>query len=105
MIPIDATELKKPNPFLIKDENMMVAGTDERKAELITNYFESMFAPNDTDHTAKEYPPVEMNVPFTGDEIHKAGSKLKNGKSGDGPDTLHAEFIKYVDMTVTQSNC
>ena len=67
----------------------MMAGSEERKAELITSYFKKMFE-------QIEYPPTKMDIPFSG-EVHKAANRLKNGKSGDGIDKLHSEYIKYAD--------
>ena len=93
-------QYKKPNPLQIKDENNMMAGSEERKAELITSYFKKMFAPDGNVSTVKEYPPTKMDIPFSGEEVHKAANRLKNGKSGDGIDTLHAEYIKYADINV-----
>ena len=92
-------QYKKPNPLQIKDKNNMMAGSKERKAELITSYFKKMFAPDGNVSTVKEYLPTKMDIPFNGEEVHKAANRLKNGKSGDGIDTLHAEYIKYADIT------
>ena len=93
-------QYKKPRPLQIKDENNYVAGTDERKVEIITNYFKKMFAPEGYDTKMKEYPPTKMDTPFTGEEVHGAAKKLKNGKSANGIDTLHAEYIKYADENI-----
>ena len=41
-----------------------------------------------------------MSIPFTGEEVQGAAKRLKNGKSGNGSDTLHAEFIKYANEKV-----
>ena len=60
-------QYKKPNPLQIKDENNMMAGSEERKAELITSYFKKMFAPDGNVSTVKEYPPTKMDIPFSGE--------------------------------------
>ena len=93
-------QYKKPRPLKIKDRENKMAGTDERKAEIITDYFKKMFAPDGYNIQLKEYPPTRMRIPFTGEEVHRAAKRLKNGKSGNGTDTLHAEFIKYADEKV-----
>ena len=90
----------KPRPLQIKDEKNVMAGTDVRKAEIITKYFQRMFDPEGSDRTIPSYPPTKMTSPFTGAEIQGAAKKLKNGKSGDGIDTLHSEYIKYADITI-----
>ena len=93
-------QYKKPRPLKIKDEENKMAGTDERKAEIITIYFKKMFAPDGYNIQLKEYPPTRMSIPFTGEEVQGAAKRLKNGKSGNGSDTLHAEFIKYANEKV-----
>ena len=93
-------QYRKPNPLQIKDVNNMMAGTEEKRVELITTYFKKMFTTENGDNTVKEYPPTKMNIPFNGEEVQGAAKRLKNGKSGDGVDTLHAEYIKYADITV-----
>ena len=96
-------QYKKPRPLQIKDENNKMAGTDERKAEVITNYFKRMFAPDGYNIQIKEYRPTKMTIPFTGEEVNRAAKRLKNGKSGNGTDTLHAEFIKYADENIHEN--
>ena len=65
-------QYKQPRPLQIKDQDNKMAGTDERKVE----------------------------IPFTGEEVNVVAKRLKNGKSGNGIDTLQAEYIKYADKKV-----
>ena len=90
---------KRPKELYVKDENNQMASTEEKQAQLITNYFKNMFAPPNTEHNIKLYPPTEMQIPFTGDEICQAAKSLKNGKSA-GADNLQAEYIKYACPTI-----
>ena len=90
----------KPRTLQIKDEYNNMAGTDERKVQIITAYFKKMFAPEGYNVEMKVYPPIKMDVPFTGEEVQGAAKKLKNGKSANGIDKLHAEFIKYADENI-----
>ena len=76
-----------------------MASTEQKLVEIITKYFKKMFAPEDNKQNIKIYPPIEMNKPFTGEEIQKAARNLKNGKSA-GADNLQAEYIKYADIII-----
>ena len=46
------------------------------------------------------YPPMEMQIPFSADEIEKVAQRLKKGKSN-GIDQIFAEYINYI----YQKNC
>ena len=61
-----------------------MAGTDERKVEIITTYFKKMFALVGYDVEMKVYMPTKMETPFTGEEVFVAAKKLKKGKSANG---------------------
>ena len=92
-------QYKRRKSLQIKDEEKQMAGTEEKQAELITKYFKKMFAPDNYNDEIKVYPPTEMLIPFTGEEVQTAAKNLKNGKST-GIDNLQAEFIKYADTNI-----
>ena len=57
----------------VKDENNMIAGNEKDQIEIITKYFEKMLSPSDKTYNIKEYPPTPMVIPYTKEEIGKAG--------------------------------
>ena len=83
-----------PKPALcVQDSKGNIAGTQKQQATFITSYSKEMLGPK-LDEKTKEYKPSKMNNNFTAEEIKKAVTKMKNGKST-GKDGLVAEFIKY----------
>ena len=87
----------KKKPLCIKDEDGKVAGSDEKRIKIITDYFKEMLAPENAE-TCKEYKPTEMINPFTEEETRKAAQSLRNDKST-GIDNILAELIKYAPTT------
>ena len=94
-------QYKKPKALQIKDKNNCMAGTEEKQAEIITNYFKKMFSPSE-EIEIKTYPPAEMIIPFDGREVGVASKGLKDGKSGSAVDNFNAEYIKYADISIHQ---
>ena len=90
----DIQNMKKKEKIYVKDDDNKMAGSDERNAELITDFFKNMFSPPNKKFTVKKYLPTEMKIPFTGEEISKATNGIKNGKAA-GSDDLNPEYIKY----------
>ena len=86
----------------VKEEHNMIAGNEKDHIEIITKYFEKMRSPSDKTYNIKEYLPTPMAIPYTKEEIGKAGENLKNGKSA-GPDNLHAELIKYASENIHEA--
>ena len=89
---IRAVNSKKAHkPLKIYDEDFNLVSSEKDQIELITNFYQKLFHSEDTPTPVK---PVKMDPPFTGVEIGKAASKLKNNKAT-GIDKIHAEYIKY----------
>ena len=60
-----------------------------------------MLAPEENLNDFLEFRPHTMTTPFSGEEIHKAAAKLKNGKSP-GCDNEELELIKYAPIEIHQ---
>ena len=73
-------QYKRPKPLQIKDEKKQMADTEEKQVELITKYFKKMFAGDNYNDEIKDYPPTEMFIPFTGEEVQTAAKNLKMEK-------------------------
>lgn len=82
----------KKNEHKIVNDYGMIASTDKKKCEIITFFFAELFVKNHQQQ--KEYQPIEIELPFTKDEMIKVVMKLKNNKSS-GPDSVIAEMIKH----------
>ena len=95
----DMRRVKNKQQLLVTDEEGKVAGTTEKKLELIRNYFMSTLSPENMKEEIINYPPHKMEDPFTEQEITKIAKRLKNGKSP-GIDNLSAEYIKYAPASV-----
>ena len=83
----------------VYDKDKNIPSTDNQKANLIANHFQRVLAPDDAEPNNKSYPPCQMSTPFNEDEIKKATSSMKNGKSC-GIDGLNAEYLKYAPTEV-----
>ncbi len=53
-----------------------------------------MLAPETGEAKHSDYPPCQMEIPFTGEEIRKVVNRMKNEKSA-GLDDLEVELIRY----------
>lgn len=82
----------KKNEHKIVNDHGMIASTDKKKCEIIIFFFAELFVKNHQQQ--KEYQPIEIELPFTKDEMIKVVMKLKNNKSS-GPDSVIAEMIKH----------
>ena len=90
----------KKKPICVKDDTGKVAGSDQERIIIITEYFKEMLAPANAE-TNVRYEPVEMTTPFMEEEIRNAANSLRNNKSP-GIDNLPAELIKYAPKTTHQ---
>ena len=86
---------EKKKAIIVWDkETKEIAGSTEDKILIITEHFKSVLAPTNMEDEIITYQPIEMQIPFTMEEIKKAAKRLKNGKSV-GIDNINAELIKY----------
>ena len=63
------------------DEKKRVMSTSKKKIEIIAEYFKKALSPEQMKEQIKTYDPCTMKQKFTGEEIRKASSKIRNGKS------------------------
>ena len=80
-------------PLLLDTKTGGKTAVDEDHAEIITEFFKSLFQ-CETAEKMEDVPPKEMEEKFKTKEVSKAISKLKNNKAA-GIDELHAEQLKY----------
>ena len=92
---------KKQDTLVVKDKSGKTAATEEDQIRIITDYFKSMLAPEENFNDFLEFRPHTMTTPFSGEEIHKAAAKLKNGKIP-GCDDEELELIKYAPIEIHQ---
>ena len=83
---------KRKQPKIINKEGK-IASTDTERCKIITDFFNKLFHREEAEET-DVCRAVEMNPPYTEDEIAKLVKKLKNDKSAD-PQNMVAELIKY----------
>ena len=92
---------KKPKkPLLVTNNKNQRLNSEEDQVEEITKYFKSIFEKDDVEE--KQYPPCELDEPFTVSEIEKSVKKLKNNKSA-GPDNMVAEALKNAPVEVYEN--
>ena len=58
-----------------------------------------MLAPETGENRHIDYPPCQMEAPFTGEEIRKVVNRMTNEKSA-GPDDLKVELITYSSIEI-----
>ena len=91
---VRALQNRKPKePLLLDKPDGGKTSNDEDHAEIITNYFRSLFQTS-TAEELSNVPPMPMRKKFTPQEVTKAIGKLKNSKAA-GIDELKAEQLKY----------
>ena len=90
---------KKAVPLCVKDEAGAIAYTEEQQIRIITQHFKKMLAPETGEDRHLDYPPCQMETPFTGEEIRKVVNRMKNEKSA-GPDYLEVELIRYASIEI-----
>ena len=72
---------KSKIPLWVHDKDGIIASTEKQQAEIVTKHFQKMLAPENAPPNNKIYPPHQMTIAFTGNEIFKAVQSMKNGKS------------------------
>jgi exonuclease III len=98
----DLNRDKSKTPLYVNDKDGNVASTEKEQAEIITEHFQKMLAPDNAPPNNKIYTPHQMTKPFTANEIQKATQGMKNGKSS-GIDEINAEHIKYAPTSIHNS--
>ena len=95
-----ALQQQTNNNVCVKSKDGNTVNSTQQKLEIITDYFEGVFNPNDVE----PFPfiePKKLEIPFTSDEINKAIKSLKNNRSA-GIDKLKAEHLKYAPFEISQ---
>ena len=82
----------RKDPLLLDKKDGGKTSNDEDHAEIITEYFKSLF--HVTAEALTDVPPTPMRNPFTPEEVKRAIKKLKNNKAA-GIDDIKAEQLKY----------
>ena len=83
--------MKKKDPLVIESEDGKTTDP-EKQIEIVSTFFKKMFNSIDAKQI-EEIPPKEMSMRFSEEEVRRAITSLKNGKSP-GIDDLCAEHLK-----------
>ena len=95
----------KKKPLIVHDENKHNVESDNKKAEIIRNWFKQKLSKEQHDIIEPfDGAPRPLNVPITPWEVYKAASKLNNDRAV-GEDNTSNELFKYAGYQVHIRYC
>ena len=93
------------NPLFVHDENKHNVESDDKKAEIIRNWFKKkLFKEHHETIEPFDGAPRPLEVPITPWEVYKAASKLNNDRAV-GEDNTPNELFKYAGYQVHIKYC
>ena len=91
--------MKPKQQLLINTKEGKLTAIEKEQANIIADHFHTQFFKEGKTTILIE--PTPMRIPFTGEEVKKAVSKLKNNKSA-GSDEIKAEMLKQSPLNVME---
>ena len=91
--------IKPKQKLLINTKDGKLTASDDEQTKIIAEHFKSQFYKQGK--TTTSITPTPMRQPFTGTEIHKAVTRLRNNKSP-GIDDIKAEMLKNAPSIIME---
>ena len=88
------TNSKTTRPITVHNEEGHVIATDEKKAEVVRDWFEDHFTGNEPPLEPFVGVPRPLDTPISTEEVENAIRRLKNNRAC-GPDEVPNELLKY----------